>query len=269
MADWYYYNESDEKVGPIRGRELKQLARQGTVTPETRVIDENGRTALAKSITGLTFSETAQADSVPSESSTVSLPPTTETENGTKSTADTLGDQLLEQLRDDFERLQEQQEQGTQTFTTPIPLSAASNPFTATTPTGPNPVAGSTAVPPIAQSVPVPPIEKSDWSSWQVTLVGIVCLFIAGGIAMSIFAWDRNTRDAAEAEVELVVEVDEPLPQLAPIRANPVQPRPEPPPFQPPHIQPQTRFRRFNSSLSNPLYLLRRLTCPERYILGQ
>ena len=50
MADWYYYNESDEKVGPVRGRELKQLARQGAVTPETRVIDENGRTAFAKSI---------------------------------------------------------------------------------------------------------------------------------------------------------------------------------------------------------------------------
>ena len=55
MATWYYYNESGEKIGPIRGRDLKQLTQQGTVTPNTRVEDENGRTALAKNVTGLPF----------------------------------------------------------------------------------------------------------------------------------------------------------------------------------------------------------------------
>ena len=55
MANWYYYTADREKIGPIRGKELKQLALQGTITPETFVEDENGRTALAKNVTGLTF----------------------------------------------------------------------------------------------------------------------------------------------------------------------------------------------------------------------
>jgi len=55
MANWYYHNENGEKIGPIRGKELKQLATHGTITPETFVEDENGRTALAKNVTGLTF----------------------------------------------------------------------------------------------------------------------------------------------------------------------------------------------------------------------
>lgn len=73
MAKWHYYNDNGEKIGPVRGRELKQLAMQGTITPETRVEDENGRTALAKNVTGLPFYETRQ-----SESSSVLLPPTAE-----------------------------------------------------------------------------------------------------------------------------------------------------------------------------------------------
>jgi len=57
MAKWHYYNENGERVGPIRGRDLKQLAQQGVITPSTRVEDENGRTALAKNVTGLPFYE--------------------------------------------------------------------------------------------------------------------------------------------------------------------------------------------------------------------
>ena len=59
----FYYNESGEKIGPIRGRELKALAQQGTITPNTRVEDERGRTALAKQVTGLTFPEMVLTDS--------------------------------------------------------------------------------------------------------------------------------------------------------------------------------------------------------------
>jgi len=73
MAKWHYYNEGGEKIGPVRGRELKALAQQGTVTPETTVEDENGRIALAKNVTGLTFYEAAQ-----SEMSSVIVPPSAE-----------------------------------------------------------------------------------------------------------------------------------------------------------------------------------------------
>jgi len=143
MANWHYYNENGEKIGPIRGRELKRLAQQGTITPETRVEDENGQTALAKNVTGLTFAETAQSDSMLPESSTVLLPPSAESENGANNTAENLGEQDFEQLREDFERLQKQQEQGTQNITPPPPVEV--NPFTATISAEPNPFAATPA----------------------------------------------------------------------------------------------------------------------------
>jgi hypothetical protein len=55
MADWYYYNENGEKIGPISGGELKQLAKQGTVTQETLVEDPGGRTRQMKDVNGMAF----------------------------------------------------------------------------------------------------------------------------------------------------------------------------------------------------------------------
>ena len=55
MAKWHYYNENGEKIGPIRGRELKALAERGTVMPDTIVETEEGKTAPAKNVKGLTF----------------------------------------------------------------------------------------------------------------------------------------------------------------------------------------------------------------------
>ncbi|MCL2709950.1 MAG: DUF4282 domain-containing protein [Planctomycetaceae bacterium] len=74
MADWYYYNESGEKIGPISGKELKQLVRDGTVTPETRLEDSEGRAAAAGNVKGLTFPEMAQSQPDPF---TIAPPPTT------------------------------------------------------------------------------------------------------------------------------------------------------------------------------------------------
>ena len=61
MSNWYYYNENKEKIA-VTGKELKQLALQGTVTPETFVETHDGRTGLAKNVTGLTFPDTAIPD---------------------------------------------------------------------------------------------------------------------------------------------------------------------------------------------------------------
>ena len=133
MAKWYYFNESNEKIGPVRGRDLKQLVQEGTVTQNTRVEDENGRIAFAKNVTGLPFHEMTKPDAVPSKLSTVMLPPAAGAENGTKSTAENLGEQDFAQLREDFERLQKQQEQ--QQVANP----AAVNPFTASMPVAENP----------------------------------------------------------------------------------------------------------------------------------
>jgi len=54
---WYYYNENNKQVGPFTNKEFKQLARQGTITPETFVEDENGNKAYAKNVNRLTFSK--------------------------------------------------------------------------------------------------------------------------------------------------------------------------------------------------------------------
>ena len=62
MANWYYYDESGEKIGPVTGRELKQLAQNGTIVRETFVEDPSGRTGLAKDVSGLVFPETPQPE---------------------------------------------------------------------------------------------------------------------------------------------------------------------------------------------------------------
>jgi len=44
MAIWYYYDKNGKKVGPVDGKYFKQLAQQGTITPETVLEDGEGRT---------------------------------------------------------------------------------------------------------------------------------------------------------------------------------------------------------------------------------
>jgi len=54
MANWFYYNERGEKVAVSGGR-LKGLAKAGLITPETIVETEDGKTAPARKVKGLTF----------------------------------------------------------------------------------------------------------------------------------------------------------------------------------------------------------------------
>ena len=127
MATWYYYNANNEKIGPLKGRELKQLAQQGTITPKTKVEDSGGRTALAKNVTGLTFAETAVSQ------------------------VENLGEQDFERLRKDIDQLQNQQEKKQPVpQAPPVPPPAGPNPFSAplpgTAPAGANPF-----------SAPIPP----------------------------------------------------------------------------------------------------------------
>jgi TM2 domain-containing membrane protein YozV len=55
MANWYYYNESGEKVGPITPTALKTLVMQGLITPETVIENNTGRSCAAGKVNGLTF----------------------------------------------------------------------------------------------------------------------------------------------------------------------------------------------------------------------
>ena len=64
MANWHYYTEAREKIGPIEGSVLKQLTRQGIITPDTFIEDPTGRTGLAKDVKGLKFPETVSPEPV-------------------------------------------------------------------------------------------------------------------------------------------------------------------------------------------------------------
>ena len=57
MANWHYYNEDREKVGPITSKQLKKLAQHGIVFPETVVETDEGTIGLAKDVKGLVFGE--------------------------------------------------------------------------------------------------------------------------------------------------------------------------------------------------------------------
>ena len=61
MTKWYYYNKKGEKQGPVSGGQLKGLAKQGLITPETMVENEEGKSALAGAVKGLTFSKLSQS----------------------------------------------------------------------------------------------------------------------------------------------------------------------------------------------------------------
>ena len=58
MAKWFYYNESGEKI-EVTGGQLKGLAKAGMITPDTLVETEEGKTAPARKIKGLSFTEAA------------------------------------------------------------------------------------------------------------------------------------------------------------------------------------------------------------------
>jgi len=55
MGNWYYYDLSGYRQGPVDSDTLKRLALMGEVTPSTKVETENGRQSVAGKIHGLDF----------------------------------------------------------------------------------------------------------------------------------------------------------------------------------------------------------------------
>jgi len=64
MAKWFYYSESGKKI-EVTGGELKGLAKMGRITPETIVETEDGKTARAGKVKGLTFAEATPTETPP------------------------------------------------------------------------------------------------------------------------------------------------------------------------------------------------------------
>ncbi len=55
MANWYYYDASGKKTGPVDNEGMKRLAGNGVITPETVIETEAGRKGVAGKIQGLEF----------------------------------------------------------------------------------------------------------------------------------------------------------------------------------------------------------------------
>ena len=75
MANWYYYNESGEKI-EVTGGQLKGLAKTGMITPETIVETEDGKKARAGKVKGLTFAKSETEETVIASPPQVVTPPT-------------------------------------------------------------------------------------------------------------------------------------------------------------------------------------------------
>ena len=58
---WFYTNENGKRVS-VTGGQLKWLAKNGKITPATMVENENGKSATAGKVRGLTFIEPASSD---------------------------------------------------------------------------------------------------------------------------------------------------------------------------------------------------------------
>ena len=55
MGNWFYYDHSGQKRGPLTTGQVKELAKQGKITPETKIENEAGKSAPAGKIKGLQF----------------------------------------------------------------------------------------------------------------------------------------------------------------------------------------------------------------------
>ena len=60
MPNWFYIDANGRKQGPVTGGQLKGLAKAGRITPDTIVETEDGKTAPAGKVKGLTFVTTEQ-----------------------------------------------------------------------------------------------------------------------------------------------------------------------------------------------------------------
>jgi len=65
MSTWFYYDNNGQKQGPVSGGQLKGLAKAGVITPETMIETEDGKTATAGQVKGLTFVEPVQVTPKP------------------------------------------------------------------------------------------------------------------------------------------------------------------------------------------------------------
>jgi len=204
MANWFYYNEKGEKIG-VTGGQLKGLAKNGRITPETVIETEEGKSVPAGKIQGLTFLSAVQFTPSPSEPNTP-----IEAAEGMAKNLDT---QDFEQLRKDFERLQKQQElqQVVQNIPTPKSPPVVGNPFVDATSSRDKSTDSmhltDQTIPPLT---PVPVAEGSR-KIRLITIVGILILLAASGIGWAMIGNAKKLNRIVETGINRDVISDLPL----------------------------------------------------------
>ena len=56
MANYFYYDQTNQKQGPVSREELQELAAQGIINPDTQIELSTGDAIIARLIPGLDFS---------------------------------------------------------------------------------------------------------------------------------------------------------------------------------------------------------------------
>jgi hypothetical protein len=65
MVNWFCYDSNGPKRGPYSGEQVKWLAKNGKLTPETIIETIDGKTIQAGKVKGLVFIETPLLPSKP------------------------------------------------------------------------------------------------------------------------------------------------------------------------------------------------------------
>jgi len=197
MAKWFYYNEQGNKI-EVTGGQLKGLAKQGLITPETIVETAEGKSAPARKVKGLTFGVALSPELAPkAETSEPEVygvsPPKPPVEVNPFTVAPPVVAKPVEE----------------KPFAVPMPIV--------------NQVVSSVE-PATAQGVLDADAEHSGGSSWKVTVIGAVLILIVGGIAWQFLARNENSRPPADTRVvEVPANEIPPVQGIAPVQAPPRQ----------------------------------------------
>jgi len=59
MSNFFYFDQNNQKLGPVTEEQLKELATQGAITPQTPMETDTGHKGVAGQIPGMTFGTAA------------------------------------------------------------------------------------------------------------------------------------------------------------------------------------------------------------------
>ncbi len=214
--NWFYYDKSGEKIGPITTTALKAIAAQGLITAETMIENRSGRSVAAGTVNGLTFPESTSPTSLPVDAEVYGLASSV----SSTSPVGPVGPNPFSAGRPKGQN--------------PLTSSAAAtppvgpNPFSASPPTGPNPFAATkpkteqTKPHRVSASVHVPvsvPIAKKDRTSLWISVGGVLLIASVAGVIGKII-YDNETAKAKqradEVKTRRAAAADPPI--LAPVQ---------------------------------------------------